>query len=84
MMLHALDWLSYVFGVPLPLTGGYIARAIEELDIENFDRHMLLFPWLPTIMDTVSSILPTWEVFILLKNIPRASEMGEPEDWVIW
>lgn len=78
MMLQGLFWLSNVLDVPLPLTGGYLARAIG-----NFDHQMLHCPGLPTVMDMIERILPTREEINLLHDIPYASEMGDPESWVV-
>jgi len=76
-MLRGLRWLSIILDVPLPLTGWYLARAIEEFDVQ-----LLYCPGLPTVMDVVWYILPTKEELELLREIPYASEMGDPENWI--
>jgi hypothetical protein len=44
---------------------------------------MLYCPGLPEVMDVIERILPTHHEMDLLCSIPYASEMGEPENWVV-
>lgn len=77
-MLQKLSWLSRVLNVPLPLTGCFLARCIEELDHER-----LYCPGLPTVMNVVENVIPTRKEIKCLLGIPRASEMGDPESWIM-
>ena len=79
MMLDSLEWLSSLLDVPLPLIGEYVARAVTNLD----HRDMLYCPGLPEVMDVIHNILPTHNEINLLSGIPFASEMGQPENWVM-
>ena len=80
MIFNALDWLSDLFDVPLQLMGPFLARAIMELDC-----NMLYYcpcGLLLTMMEVVRCILPTAHE-VWLCDVPFASEMGEPESWIV-
>lgn len=81
IMLQGLEWLSFVLDVPLPLTGSYVAQAIEDFASVNYQ--LLYCGDLLSVMDVIWSILPTEAEFELLRHIPYASEMGDPESWIM-
>ena len=79
MMLNSLEWLSELLDVPFPLISEYIARVIGD-----FPHGMIYHPDLgPEVMEVVKSILPTKEEVDLLSDVLFASEMGEPEMWIV-
>ena len=64
----------------------YLVNAIVDFHHcrpSTFEQSFLYCKNAPALMDMVKGILPTLEEVLLLESIPHASEMGDPEWWIL-